>query len=518
MADLKNINDIVEKIKIEKELLSTMPQNNDKNINKYKDKIEEIKKEYQKYQKDIIIELQNRYKKAVDIEKNGEIENLETREKRVESTLFLFNDDKDSYEKMMLDRNLYKIRRYYKDSFEGINEQILMCIEKFEKLGIELDISDFEYSIYVKEYMEIFLQELPNKNSEKLKEKFEELYWKCPDIIIHIVLNFRSLYFKYQQQIDKSLEKTKNELLKAWEKTPKEIMKVYLELKEKKDDLIKKDKKILLDKFLEKKLKTKDFEKNKIEKELKEIYENEKIKNKEELGENITKLLESLKEYENILEFDFILRDIKNYYKEKETYKKSYNETKKEIDKLEKKISSINRKIIKPGIFSKGKDYSKELVQQNKLILELDELYKKLDLNNCYTKISNNLQDNSTIYDVLKIAASSYYYLTTLIIKNQSDIEEEEIEEKIERLENFLKSPYNNIINNMTILEEKNIALIIKDRYNLLNFTIEKEDLSIDTIEDLISKLEKIEIYYIMQKIGLDTEKIKELQEIKEIK
>ena len=56
----------------------------------------------------------------------------------------------------------------------------------------------------------------------------------------------------------------------------------------------------------------------------------------------------------------------------------------------------------------------------------------------------------------------------------------------ITELDEFLKNPYNNIINNITILEENDIAMIIKDRYKLLNFNVDKEDFNEKKINNLI--------------------------------
>ena len=68
--------------------------------------------------------------------------------------------------------------------------------------------------------MEIFLEELERGTfpSERLKIKFDDIYWKCPEIIVHIELNIRNIYLKKEARIDKYFEKGKNELLKKWNK------------------------------------------------------------------------------------------------------------------------------------------------------------------------------------------------------------------------------------------------------------------------------------------------------------
>ena len=70
---------------------------------------------------------------------------------------------------------------------------------------------------------------------------------------------------------------------------------------------------------------------------------------------------------------------------------------------------------------------------------------------------------------------------------------------------------------NITILEDKNIPMIISDRYKLLNFNIEKEDIIESNIDTLISGLQKIKNYYNFQKAGIDLEKMRFICEAKKI-
>ena len=63
----RKIEEIIDKINVNKEILSTMPKNNLKNINIYQTRIQELKEEYENYKKDISSRLQRRYKNAVVI-------------------------------------------------------------------------------------------------------------------------------------------------------------------------------------------------------------------------------------------------------------------------------------------------------------------------------------------------------------------------------------------------------------------------------------------------------------------
>lgn len=515
---MPNLTEMLEKIEVEKQLLSLMPRNNNKNIFKYLEKIQELTKEYTKNKEQIEKILVKRYEKALNIKKSNEIENLEIRLDTIEKALYLLSDEKTSYEKMELDKIIYKIGRFYKGNLEYINEQIEQAIRKFGSVGIHLQVSDFDYSIYVEQYMKTFFKERKNGdiNFNTLKIKFEEVYWKCPDIIIHIELNLRNIYLNKQKQIDKFFEKEKNKLLKQWGKSPKEIMNSYLGIQMQKHEALLKEKKLLLEKFLNGELNIANYTEDKIQNSYSKLLPNKTDSNEEETEKSILEFLNSLYEYKNFMKFQFIIDDIKKYYREKDKYKKSYEETKKKIIDAEKKLKKLNKKVSGKGLFGKKNKEVKISAEQNQMILELKKMYKELDANKFYNKIYSKLGENSTIYDALNLANSYYNYLTNCMIENNKTITPEKIEEQIKQLDKFLKNPYNNIITNLTITDEKDIAIIIKDRYQLLNFNIRIEDLNGKNLDTLITVLENIVTSFCLKKTGLKKEYIQELMKIKD--
>ena len=242
-----------------------------------------------------------------------------------------------------------------------------------------------------------------------------------------------------------------------------------------------------------------------------EVYTNEEIKN------NINKFFNSLYEYQNYMKFKYILDDIKQYYKEKDNYKKSYITTKKEIQKLENKLLKLNKKASRLGFFGIKKREYKQTSEIKVLIHEIKEKYRELDINKFYNKIYTELNESSTIYDVLNLANSYYVYLTSCIIKEFKNIQPDEIAQEIKSLDNFLNNPYNTIINHTLITDEDDLSIIIKDRYKLLKFTVEKEDLGTNNISSLISKLENIQMAINMKKANIKVEDIEQLCKIKKI-
>ena len=514
--------EILEKISASKEILSTMPKNNPKNVEIFKAKLEELEKEYTTYQDQVSNELKKRYEKAVKKTENKEIENLKTRIKTITYILELLNEEKTSYEKMGLDRSIFTISRYYKENFESVNEQIQICLDKFSKVGIVVSLDDFNYSIYVKDYMKTFFQELKKGNihSDKIKEKFEEIYWKCPEIMIHIELNMRNIYFKNEAIIDKYFEKEKNEKLKKANITLTEINKSYIDLKKQLMEKMAIEPGLIQEKFLSGECNIHNLESNKLKTDIAKILPKdiaETIEENEEVKGNIINFLNSLQEYQNYLKFKFIIDDIKQFYEEKENYKKVYLETKKEIETLEKKLNKLNKKANKKGLFGIKKIANGQTQETKELIQTIKEKYKELDMNKFYNKIYADINKDSTIYDVLNLANSYYVYLTTCLINQFKNIKPEEINEKIDELEVFLNNPYNAMIKHTSFIEENDLALIIADKYKLLHFTIDKQDLDAKHLGTLIAKLENIQMAINIRKANLKVEDIELLCEIKKL-
>ena len=519
MGKISKREEIESSIEANKEVLSIMPQNNLKNIQEYIKKINNMQKEYSKYRDEIYNILNIRYKEAITIEEDNQAEDIKVRISTIENILYLLSDTKNSYEKMELDKNIYKLSRYYKENLENVNTQIQECIRDFDVVGIKLQLEDFDYSIYVTEYMGTFLREYyeGDINSVELKSKFEEIYWKCPDIIMHIELNLRNIFLKNQGIIDKYFEKEKLELLKKWQKTPEEIKNKYLELKEQADKLEEANKKSITDRLIEGKLNIKNYTVDKIKANCMKIFPKNTIEEREDYTDidiNVRKFLNSLNEYKNYLEFKFIVDDIKESYKEKEKYKKIYEETRKRIDSLEKNLKKQNSKAGKKGLFGKRVEPQAQTVEQSNLINQIREEYKNLDINEFYQKMYDTLDDNSSIYDVLNLACSYYNYLIQCLIKNNKTIAQEEMDETIEKLQKFINSPYNTFINNITVLEEKDIAIIIKDRYKLLGFMIEKEDIT-QNVDTLVGTLQDIKMGMIIKKLEINPDEINEIINIK---
>lgn len=508
--------EFLDKISVSKEILDNMPKNNKRNKEKFKKTLEDLKEEYFKIKEEIYNEIKNRYsKKMSDLKENKEILELKTSLDQIEYNLHILNSFKTPYEKMNLDENIWRLKRYYKDNLENVNKEILQCINSFKSVEINLKPSDFNYSKYTKEYMQVFFDEKDNLNSKKIKKAFEDIYWKCPEIIVHLELNIRYIYLQNEARLSKYFEKAKDELLKKFELTSDEIFNKYLDLKSILENTIDTDKHTIINKFLNKEVNINDFMPNRIQKEYAKIIDIKFLEEDKEIKDNILKFYNNIFEFKNYLKFKFIFDDIKKHYLAREQYKKIYEDTLKKIQIEEKKLDKFNDVKTKKFFLFKKKDEDTN-VQYAELIKNIQNLYKELDKAKVYNKIYTDLNDNATIYDVFKFANSFKSYVRDISIIYIPTITPTEIDELIIDFDNFVKSTNIQIINNILMQEEKDISLIIKDRYSLLKFNIAKDDVQEDNIDNLYQTLGKLKLDINIEKANMNINQINEIMSLYE--
>ena len=245
-----------------KELLQLLPRNNIKNSRTYMKKALQMKQTATAFKKDILNDIKRRYKLIVITKENEEINTLKTNLEDVSKNLYLLNDNNDSYEKSNLDEILFDIKKYYKSDLVKVNSDILNAINKFKEVGVNLTSKDFDYGHEVNTYMEVLFKE-NNPESNVLKQEFDKIYWKCPEIIEYININFRHLYFSnkklfesfYDNKLKELNIKDKNQYLTDYNNNHSRYLL-----------LVNSDIKTLQDSFMAGKLDVKEYDEAKIDK------------------------------------------------------------------------------------------------------------------------------------------------------------------------------------------------------------------------------------------------------------
>ena len=531
------VENIEKQITTDKEVISVLPRNGIKAIKTLLKTISDMTEKYENLNEKLLKEIEDRYTELTTVEENKEIPQLEQEILKYDMAE-KNTDTRSSFEKMGLDRVVYNVNGYYKSNLERLNKELIFSVKQFEKVGIKLTAEDFCISEYAKKYMEVLLREAyeGDINSEAVKNTFEKVYWQCSEVVSHLYVNIRYIYDRYENQIDKFYNEKAQEILKSLSLTLEGVEEKKAELIKQKNQIEETDNKNILDKFYTGSLNINDYKEDNYKRIYLELTNKDVTKlsetEKREIDENIDKLNTNLTEYAKYLEYKFLVEEVlqtrqellKNAEanKDKKVKKTQYELIKEEIKKLQTEIFKLNAKIEKPnkGFFDRKKEEKKDsiaILQRNNLVLDLKKTYMQLDEEMIKQKILQNLDETSSLYDVIKFASSYYGYMAKVMIKNNEEITDKEIGEKAEKIRKFVNFSNFTVINHVNISDTKELSIIIKDKYKLLGMQISKENFEEDSIEDLIRKVKIINNYNNIQKSKFSIKDLEYIMNVKEM-
>ena len=475
------VESIGKQIDTDKEVINILPRNGIKAIKTLLEAIQEMTAKYEYVNEMLLKDIENRFDELTAVDENEEIPKIEVDilkyNEAVKNT-----DKRSSYDKMGLDKISYNINGYYKSNLDRLNKELINCVKQFESVGIKLTANDFNISEYSKEYMEVLLQEAQDGqiNSERVKDAFEKVYWKCSEVVSHLYVNIKYIYDKYENEINKFYQNKAEEVLQEFNATAEQIENARTELIKKKRKLEEIDNKIVLDKFFTGSLNINDYKEDNYKrmyseltsKEVSDLSEAEKT----EMDENIEKLDSNLGEYSKYCEYRFLVEGILNLReeelkkieanKDKKVKKTEFDLMKENAKKLSTEIFKINEKLDKPakGFFKKKESSDKKnsavILQRNNLILDLKKLYMDLDEEILKQNIVQNIDETSSLLDVLKLASNYYGFMARSMIKKNEEITDTEIGELAKEIRDFINFSNFAVINYVKISETKDLAII----------------------------------------------------------
>ena len=536
---MKELVENVEKqITTDKEVISVLPRNGIKAIKSLLETIKDMTDKYEATNAALLKEIETRYDELTAVEENTEIPQIEKEILKYDVAV-KNTDTRSSFEKMGLDKVIYNVNGYYKSDLERLNTELINSVKSFKEVGINLTEDDFDISEYSKKYMSVLLKEAQNGNinSELIKNTFEKVYWECSDVVTHLYTNIRYIYDKHENEIDKFYENKSEEILKEFQSTTEGVEEKKSQLIKKKNKIEATDNKIILNKFYTGTFNINDYKGDNyqkmyfdlISKNITELSESEK----NEMDENIEKLNDNLDEYAQYTEYKFLVDEILQLKEEelkkieenknKKVKKTEYDLDRENVKKLKADIFKLNSKINKPkrGLFGKKNTDSKKdsatILQRNNLILELKKDYMKLDEEILRQKIVQNIDDTSSLLDVLKLASNYYWFMAKAMIKKNEEITDKEIGEMAKKIRYFINFSNFTVINYIKISDTKELSIIIKDKYKLFGMQVSKENFQEDNIEDLIKKVKIITNYNNIQKSKFSIEDLEYITSVKEM-
>lgn len=532
------VENIEKEIDTDKEVITVLPRNGIKAIKTLLETIDNTKTKYSDFNQKILEEIEKRYDKLTDVTENPEISKLEAEILKLDVAI-KNTDTRSSFEKMRLDKIVYNVNGYYKSNLERLNKELIECIKQFETVGIRITAEDFNISEYAKEYMATLIEEAYNGeiNSEKIKDAFEKVYWKCSDIVSHLYVNIRLLYDKYESEIDKVYVNRMQTILQNLNSTPEQVEDAKASQIRRKKNLEDIDNKLILDKFYRGALNINDYKEDNYKKIYLDLTSRDvsKLSEKEkaEMDENIEKLNNNLNEYSKYTEYKFLVdgvleireNELKEIEKNKaqKVKKTQYDLVKEEIKKSTANIYKLNSKLEKntKGLFGFKKQNDKKdsatNLERNNAILELKELYMKLDDEILKQKIVQKIDDTSSILNVLEIASYYYGFMAKEIIKKYPEITDKELGEMAKEIRDFVTYSNFTVLNYVKISDKKALSVIIKDKYKLFGMEISKENFEEGNIDDLIKKVKIVNNYNNIQKSKFSVKDLEYITTVKEM-
>lgn len=515
---IKRLEDFNHDVEVAKELLASMPINNAKNLVIYKNKVAELKEEYASNLEKIYNEVKRRCQKHLTYTPSERV-NFVKKELSGYKELNLFSQMNTPFEKMGFDTLLYSLTHYYKNDLVSVNEDIKEALEKFRLAGVTLTEEDFIYSNYAKRYIRELLSD---DDYDRMKDVFEDLHWKCPDVISHIETSFRILFDKNIKKFESYIERRKHEILVDHLSYEDYLIRRANLVKEL-DNLENYTEEVLINKFMTGSLLLNDYNAASISRSYaKFLGENGDINVAKSKDLEFMNLKSNLEEFKNFAKYEFVLEDAKKKYQERASHLGETARLAKEIQVLIGELVTLTKEINENKgkgffIFRKKVDIEQNYLLINEKVRQLDMKYDEYDNALVYEKMNEHLTDTSTIYDVFKFVFAFKTYLRTCIKEQDDNVEIAKVKRIVKEFEEFLLDPNITMIKHAAFTENTDLAMVLMDHYKLLQINLKKDDLNEDGIVDLQKCLNIIINNHYLEKYNLNMNYILNLFEGKKI-
>lgn len=509
-----------------KEQLAALPVRTKVNKKKYNETIDKMTLKYNQYKDNVYKYLTVKAKNLIKLKKQEEDEELIEYINKLEGAKNLLNPFNTFVEKMGFDSLLFQFNCCYTLNFKSLNYIINGFLDKFELAGIILEESDFNYTCYVKQYMESFL-EVRNKGDKdysKISEIFEQIYWLNPELIQHIDLNFRKLLRNHANKFNSYLSSLKNEVkeslnLKNYEDCLNRLVAAYTDLnnscKESIEDVVRLSVEGSIDIEHYK-------EDNKVRKVafntlLGEDFDITRTNKFNRVCEDLDKLKYNLYEFSNYLTFEPLFEEFKKQFSKLENDGNKKNKEIKEAEikiiKMEEELDKLNKKIASGKKSFFGGKLSEIDIKNLKIdsvlkAKELYELYKVYEKEYFKDKVETIISNNMSVSDLLRLY-SSFDYFKKLTIQNVFEVEGyDDIADLADKFDSFANNPLNNIMEGALVFGEFDIPSTIINKYRLSGIEVEEDSLNDDNINALINKINVVIRTNIIQNSNIPMDKI----------
>ena len=173
---------------------------------------------------------------------------------------------------------------------------------------------------------------------------------------------------------------------------------------------------------------------------------------------------------------------------------------------------------MKTGLFRLSKEKLADCkLERNNIIAELIKDYEELDSMKIKDIIFKYVDNETSCFDMLKLASYNYDYFVELLKRENESISVKEIDSKMLELQRFIYDNNSEILNNININDEKEMNKIICEKYKLNNIDINIERLELEEIDKLILDVEKLLIKFDLDRNNIDLNEIRYLLDAEDV-
>lgn len=522
---------IKEDIELKRGVLKKSPLKTKKDQKKYIELLDEYSIRYNSYLKNVDKYIQSKAKSLTfnDIKvDNFNIEEVNERISSLNNVAKILYPYNTYYEKLGFDVLLYNLENFSSFDFVKVNETIKEISDIFKKINVELTEDDFKITPYVHEYMKAFYIESANVNPNyfSLQNVFERIYWKVPNLIKHIVLNFRMIMTDNKDTFNKYILALQGKIKDKYNFTDynevvEELSTLYYNYTHRNKlslnlimDLHRKGDIKLPEYFSGSKMVDSAYNTIFIQDDSRAYDEGDNI-----LHVNLVKLKTTLSEYQKYVYFIPFVEVASKTYKEY-ALPKSHDEIVASKDNLLYLIDVTNRSINgdvkfleKKKIKKKQPEFFNKSQEEMRANLvnyadKLNEVYMLLDSEKFNKSLSRVMNDLVTVLDLISVYREYDFFKKRELGLAFDTTSYEEVEELTSKFNDFCNNVNNKVISSIKVNEEYDIIKVIVDKFRILNINLSEESMKNNKIDTIIENINILLLLNYIKKCDTTPEKM----------
>lgn len=423
----------------------------------------------------------------------------------------LMGSKEDYIDRICLSEYLYNIKIN-----KNINENLNIIINSLKKKNIKIELKDFDFIIYVYNYMQEFFMNNKEENKKRMDSILKDYFEMIQNFNIYLYVSLLYVLDKKKNEILKYLDNNIKNKLDNVQSNTIDIFNKCIKVRKEYINILGNDNKTLIDYFKNNKKALSLYEVNnkKIKSMISSIsnynvFKNYSLEERIFYTNNLIEFFWDLDEYKFVNDYKYLFNYAENIRIQKFSMReynriiKTINLYYKRIVKANKKLKSLYKKLSKVLVMESDRFYtmqnsikvSSEYLDD--LVTNLNEAIDKYDSLKFSKNMHEDIDDKSTVHDVLKVLNNNYNVLIRLANDDTDNVLKMEYFHHLSLLDNIY---YNHI---------DSIKYLIEQKYNLYNIFINIPDLDSKEYIDLKNTLSIIIRYLTLLNKNISIDDIK---------